>query len=101
MEDKKQTVTVNIFGEEYPIKGNADSEYILKVASYLDGKMREISERNANKSPTKIAILAALNITDELFQAQSVTSREIKDLEEKTKTLIDWLDEKLPEESMT
>lgn len=99
MEDKKQTVTVNIFGEEYPIRGDADSDYIVSVASYLDDKMREISERNANKSPTKVAILAALNITDELFQARSASSREIQDLEEKTKTIIDWLDSRLPEES--
>ncbi len=101
MEDKKQTVTVNIFGEEYPIRGDADSDYIVSVASYLDNKMREVAERNANKSPTKVAILAALNITDELFQARKATSREIKDLEEKTQTIIDWLDSRLPEESTT
>lgn len=101
MEDKKQTVTVNIFGEEYPIRGDADPDYIVSVASYLDDKMREVAERNANKSPTKVAILAALNITDELFQARKATSREIKDLEEKTQTIIDWLDSRLPEESTT
>jgi cell division protein ZapA len=101
MEDKKQTVTVSIFGEEYPIRGDADSDYIVSVASYLDDKMREVAERNANKSPTKVAILAALNITDELFQARKATSREIKDLEEKTQTIIDWLDSRLPEESTT
>ena len=99
MDDKKRTVTVSIFGEDYPIRGEGDAEYISSVASYLDGKMREVSERNANKSPTKVAILAALNITDELFQARSATSREIKNLEDETKTIIDWLDSKLPEES--
>lgn len=99
MEDKKHTVTVNIFGEEYPIRGEGDIEYINSVASYLDNKMREVSERNANKSPTKVAILAALNITDELFQARNATSKEIKNLEEETQTIIDWLDSRLPEES--
>lgn len=99
MENKRQTVTVNIYGEDYPIRGDGDSEYILSVASYLDSKMREVSERNTNKSPTKVAILAALNITDELFQARRATSKEIKNLEEKTKTIIDWLDSRLPEES--
>jgi cell division protein ZapA len=99
MDDKKQTVTVSIFGEDYPIRGEGDTEYIESVASYLDDKMREVAERNANKSPTKVAILAALNITDELFQARNATSKEIRNLEEETQTIIDWLDSRLPEES--
>jgi cell division protein ZapA len=100
MEDRKQTVTVNIYGEDYPIRGDANSDYILKVATYLDNKMREVADRNANKSPTKVAILAALNITDELFRARQDTSREIQSLEEKTQTIIEWLDSKLPEETV-
>lgn len=99
MDDRTQTVTVNIYGEEYPIRGDADSEYILKVAAYLDDKMREVAERNNNKPPTKVAILAALNITDELFRAREATSKEIENLEEKTQTIIEWLDSRMPEES--
>lgn len=100
MEDRKQTVTVNIFGEEYPIRGEADTEYIMQVASYLDGKMREVAEKNSNKSPAKVAILAALNITDELFQVRRAASVEVKKLEDRTQTILDWLDSKLPSESM-
>lgn len=100
VEDRKQTVTVNIFGEEYPIRGEADTEYIMQVASYLDGKMREVAEKNSNKSPAKVAILAALNITDELFQVRRAASVEVKKLEDRTQTILDWLDSKLPSESM-
>ena len=45
------------------------------------------------------AAAAAGESTDELFQARRATSKEIKNLEEKTKTIIDWLDSRLPEES--
>ncbi len=96
MEDKKQTVTVSIFGEDYPIRGAAGQDYILQVASYLDNKMREVAEKNSNKSPAKVAILAALNITDELFQARQAASVEVKEFEEKTQTILQWLEEKLP-----
>ncbi len=96
MEDKKQTVTVNIYGEDYPIRGDADSDYIIQVASYLDAKMREVAQRNGNKSPSKVAILAALNITDELFRARNASSTEVKNIEEKTQTILEWLETKLP-----
>jgi cell division protein ZapA len=98
MEDKKQTVTVQIFGEDYPIRGSADQDYIIEVASYLDSKMREVAEKNGNKSPARVAILAALNITDELFQARSASSIEVKKIEEKTQIILDWLESKLPPE---
>ena len=100
MEDRKQTVTVNIFGESYPIRGEADSGYIMEVASYLDSKMREVAEKNSNKSPAKVAILAALNITDELFRARQASSTEVKKFEEKTQVILDWLESKLPSPSV-
>lgn len=96
MEDKKQTVTVNIYGEDYPIRGDANPDYIQEVASYLDAKMREISEPNGSRSPAKVAILAALNITDELFKARRASSNEVKTIEEKTQTILEWLETKLP-----
>jgi len=97
MEDTRQTVTVSIFGESYPIRGEADSGYIQQVASYLDNKMKEVAERNNNKSPTKVAILAALNITDELFRAKKAAVEESVKLEQQAKTILDWLDSKLPD----
>ena len=98
MEDKRQTVTVTIYGEDYPIRGEADSEYITQVASYLDAKMREVAQRNGNKSPSKVAILAALNITDELFKARRASSAEVKNIEDKAQTILEWLEAKLPNE---
>lgn len=61
---------INIYGTEYPIRSDPDTEtdYIIKVAEYVDKKMREIDQGIQAKSSLKVAILAALNITDELFQ---------------------------------
>ena len=98
MEDKKQTVMVKIFGEEYPIRGETDPEYIMEVAGYLDAKMREVSQKSGNKMPAKVAILAALNITDELFQARGAASCDAKVIEDKTQTILEWLESKLPSE---
>lgn len=70
MDQDQNVFKITIYGTEYPIKGDADtnSEYIRQVADYVDRKMREIDENTQSKSSLKVAILAALNITDELFR---------------------------------
>ncbi|OQX96186.1 hypothetical protein B6I21_01600 [candidate division KSB1 bacterium 4572_119] len=68
MSDEINILKVSIYGTEYPIKGSTDAEYIKKVAKYVDQKMREVDKNITIDSSLKVAILAALNITDELFR---------------------------------
>ena len=65
--EEKNTVTVRIFGQEYTISGEMPREYIMRVADYVDGKMSEIGE-GSNNPMSWIAVLSAINITDELFR---------------------------------
>lgn len=60
-----QGVTVKIFGSEYTIRASQDPGYLKELADYVDAKMREIAS-GGMASSTKVAVLAALNITDEL-----------------------------------
>lgn len=92
MEEKK-TLRVNIYGTEYPIRGIADEEYILKVAEYVDAKMREIDQKVAVKSALKVAILAALNITDELFRERLEKGESVNRYEKKIDNLLNRLQE--------
>jgi len=64
----------------------------LQVADYLDKKMREIDQSTQAKSSLKVAILAALNITDELFQQRGKGSDEGGEVEERLRRLSDALD---------
>lgn len=98
MEEKKQSVKVNIFGEDYPIKGDADTFYIQKVANYVDQKMKEVAERMSNKLPLRVAVLAAMSITDELFKEKDEKEKELKDVEVKSQSLLDLLNERLSQE---
>ena len=62
-----QGVLVQIFGEDYRIGG--DPAQVNKVAEYVDGKMREIAEGHDGKLPkAQVAMLAAMEITAELFR---------------------------------
>ncbi len=83
------SVKVTIYGTEYPVKGEADSDYIQEVAAYVDGKMKEVAESLSVKSTTKVAILAALNITDELFQLRGSSENEIEEYEDRLTLLAD------------
>ena len=69
--DAKNVVEVQIFGHSYTIRSEANQAHIMEVASYVDRKMREITEKLPVASLSKVAILASLNIADELFKERS------------------------------
>jgi cell division protein ZapA len=69
--DAKNVVQVQIFGHSYTIRGEADQDYITSVAAYVDRKMRDITEKLPVASLSKVAILASLNIADELFKERA------------------------------
>jgi len=79
--DAKNVVQVQIFGHSYSIRGEADQQYIASVAAYVDRKMREITDKLPVASLSKVAVLASLNIADELFKerAQHDRQRELLD----------------------
>lgn len=88
-------VDVRIYGSTYSISGDVDQDYIEKLGSYVDDKMKELSAVLPGASIQKLAILAALNISDELFQLREMqgNSKVAKIYEERAKKLISMLDE--------
>jgi len=90
------TVQVTIYGKSYTIKGKADSSYISGVASYVDMKMREIDDGpNTAQAEGKVAILAGMNITDELFSARQEKDNLENQFEERVQALTELIDETL------
>jgi|SRR5271156_1337531 cell division protein ZapA len=58
------SVRVEIFDQVYNLRGS-DADYILKLAEYVDGKMRAVSDQTSTVDSVRLAVLAALNIADE------------------------------------
>ena len=58
------SVRVEIFDQVYNLRGS-DADYIIKLAEYVDMKMRAVSEQTATVDSVRLAVLAALNIADE------------------------------------
>ncbi len=96
MTEESNQVQISIFGQEYSVKAPADPDYIKKIAEYLDDKMREVqSGFSTTQSSTRIAILAGMNITDELFTARQSDELDSTEVEEKISSLIELIDDSL------
>lgn len=68
MNDKPVKVTAKILGEDYTIRGRAPQGHIEQVARYVDERMREIAEAYPKLGTSRVAVLAAINMADELFK---------------------------------
>lgn len=88
-------VKVTILGQVYTIEADASSGYISRIAEYVNSKMEEVAKNISKASPQQIAILAALNIADELFQTKDGEHIAADEMKEKTNVLISMLDEGL------
>jgi cell division protein ZapA len=74
MEEKeKNRVTISILGEEYILLGSSSSEEMHRVGNYVDSLMKTLAENNIQMSRHKIAVLAALNLADELFKLKNTS----------------------------
>ena len=88
----KSVVQVQILGQQLSIRGEADQDYIVGVAGYVDRKMREITEKLPVASLSKVAILASLNIADELFKERASRERDGESLTDRAARLHAMLD---------
>lgn len=82
-----QKIRVNIFGSEYVLKASENEEYIINIAKYVDEKMRLIDKSNNINSKSKVAILAALNIAEELIQERDYREKLVDQLNEESRKM--------------
>ena len=90
-------IRVNILGQEYVMKTIADPKYIQNVAKYVNEKMDEIKESGVDSSSQqlKIAVLACMNITAELFDVKSKSKDVISKVENQALEISEYIDKKI------
>ena len=94
MDSNDNFVKVTIYGQEYTIKAPADASYIKNIAEYVDEKMREVQEElSTPQVPAKVAILAAMNNSDDLFAAKRDREKSTNEVERKVSSLIEIVEE--------
>jgi cell division protein ZapA len=62
-----ETVKIEIYDQSYNVNADQNEEYLKELAAYVDGKMRSVAEATKMVDSLKVAVLAALNIADEMF----------------------------------
>lgn len=72
MNDKeKNRVTVSIMGEDYILRSFSSPQEMQQVGRHVDQLMKTLAEKNIQTSRHKIAVLAALNLADELLKLRA------------------------------
>jgi cell division protein ZapA (FtsZ GTPase activity inhibitor) len=96
MSADKTSVTVRIAGEEHTIRASAEPEYTRKCAKLVDDRIHQIRMAAGLIEGHKAAILAALSIADECFQAQEELERARAELAAQVDELAAELERALP-----
>jgi cell division protein ZapA len=63
-----EPVKVNIFNQPYHLRTDGDGDYVRQLAQFVDERMQNISTHTSIVDYAKVAVLAALNIADELHR---------------------------------
>ncbi len=93
---KAKVVKVNILGQDYVVRSTAGQKYLEQVAKYVDGKMEEIKASGIDDSQQlRIAILAAMNITDELFAYKKEKKKFVDKVEAKTIAITEFIENRI------
>jgi cell division protein ZapA len=93
-------VTVQIYDQTYHLSGQ-DAEHIRHLAELVDTRMRAVAEQGRTVDSLRVAVLAALNLADELTQANKAGGADARQAHARANSLRGLLDEVLVEERKT
>lgn len=95
-----QSIRVEIYNQTYNIRSDGDNEYILRLAEFVDSKMRDISSGTLTVDSLKVAILAALHIADEYHQLKHKHEQTDAQLASRSAECTDLLDSLLKQKDL-
>lgn len=95
MTEERTVTTIDIAGEEYTVRSEASAEYTLECARYVNETISEIMARGSLVEAHKAAILAALAMADQLFQARRDSERIREELAARSTRLLSEIDRRL------
>jgi len=90
-----KVVQIEVHGQKYPIRTELDSRYVEELAAFVEARMALASRSSPSRDAVGLAILTALNITDEYFRARSALSANSGDLSARTEALEKMVDQAL------
>ena len=88
----KDSVKVVFFGKEYSIVTDAEQSYVMKVANYLEQKVKEVAAGDAAVSISPPILMASLEIVDDFFSLKKEFDEFKRTADEKTRDLVRMLE---------
>jgi cell division protein ZapA len=88
----KRSITVAVAGQRYTIKSDADAAYVEQLASAVDARIREVQRGAKSQSLQAVAVLAALQLADELERERRRRVELRKRVRERTRTMTAFLE---------
>jgi cell division protein ZapA (FtsZ GTPase activity inhibitor) len=93
-----KSIKVKIFGTDYPLRGE-NEDFTKKVASHVDSMLNRIHEKIPEQPPLTVAVLTALNITEEMLKERDQQQEAVDYLEAEITKLSNYLDNCIVQES--
>ena len=91
-----QRVDIEILGQRYAIRSEAPPDHVRQLVAYLESRVSDIRGSAPPQDPTRFLVLAALDITDELFRLREDRSRAEGDASARVGALLELLDQVAP-----
>ena len=90
-----KSVRVEIYDQTYQIKGDLDEKYVQELAAFVDRKLRDVAEATRTVDTLRVAVLAALNIADELHSLRARQAEVEGALRERTERCLSLVEQAL------
>lgn len=90
-----RTVEVEIYGQRYTLRGEADEQYVKRVAQFVDDHMKAVAQGMRTATLSKLAVLAAVNIAHELFRAEQQRTEKEADVERRMLSLMESIEQQV------
>jgi cell division protein ZapA len=87
-----RVVPVFILGQRYPIRSTLEPAYIVELAGYVEEKMKAAAEAGTAHDTLRLAVLAALNIADEMFRCREAAGERARAVVDRTRAIEQMLD---------
>jgi cell division protein ZapA len=88
----KRSVTVEVAGLKFQLKTDADEAYVKSLARFVTEKVEEVRSSSRTIATHNLALLAAMNIADDLFRSRRVSKEFRQRVRDKSRRVLEILE---------
>ena len=88
----RKPIEVSIMGQKLQVRSASSEDYVARVANFVNDRINEVLQSTKSVASANVAILGAMNITDEFLRYREEKEQKIKEMEKKIQDLIELID---------